>query len=65
MIPPAVFLSKKTKKLPAIVDTYLNKTQKKQLMTMVYHDYGEIWDIVSGDDIKPIFIYPKAHKELR
>ncbi len=28
---------------------------------MVDHEHGEIWHMVSGEDDKPVFNYPKVH----
>lgn len=39
---------------------YLNNTQKYWLDTMVDHENGEIWHMVSADG-KPVISYPKAH----
>lgn len=39
---------------------YLNNTQKYWLETMVDHENGEIWHMVSADG-EPVISYPKAH----
>ncbi|MFI3177011.1 MAG: hypothetical protein R3Y67_05915 [Eubacteriales bacterium] len=40
---------------------YLNTTQKFWLETMVDHEHGEIWHMVSGEDHQPVLSYPKIH----
>lgn len=41
--------------------SFLNNTQRYWLDKMVDHEHGEIWHMVSGEDDKPVFNYPKVH----
>ncbi len=40
---------------------YLNTTHRYWMDTMVDHEYGEIWHMVSGKNNKPLINYPKVH----
>ena len=41
--------------------SFLNNIQRYWLDKMIDHEHGEIWHMVSAEDDKPVFNYPKVH----